>query len=291
MHRYFRTIGFARVDSDRDAREILEDLLFRNRDAVHHIAMRNGDRLWELRIPLGERLGLTMGGYVAADGKLVRERYLPYIDADGITSTAECMIERHVDNEVYSGLIDDMRIGISLIFRLTNVAEYRQQRAKTPYKMPRGVSIGGLCRDGKILLPVYKNERQRELLHITERERARMISAAKDGDEGAMETLTASDLRLYESVNKRLRREDIYSIVESCFMPDGIECDLYVVIGEIREISRRKNWETGEIIWDFLLRTHDLQFHVYINSLDWHGEPTVGRRCKGTVGMQGGVVW
>lgn len=41
-----------------------------------------------------------------------------------------------------------------------------------------------------------------------------MISAAKDGDEGAMETLTASDLRLYESVNKRLRREDIYSIVE-----------------------------------------------------------------------------
>ena len=178
MHRYFRTIGFARVDSDRDAREILEELLFRNRDAVHHIAMRNGDRLWELRIPLGERLGLTMGGYVAADGKLVRERYLPYIDADGITSTAECMIERHVDNEVYSGLIDDMRIGISLIFRLTNVAEYRQQRAKTPYKMPRGVSIGGLCRDGKILLPVYKNERQRELLHITERERARMISAA-----------------------------------------------------------------------------------------------------------------
>ena len=46
MHRYFRTIGFARVDSDRDAREILEELLFRNRDAVHHIAMRNGDRLW-----------------------------------------------------------------------------------------------------------------------------------------------------------------------------------------------------------------------------------------------------
>ena len=105
---------------------------------VHHIAMRNGDRLWELRIPLGERLGLTMGGYVAADGKLVRERYLPYIDADGITSTAECMIERHVDNEVYSGLIDDMRIGISLIFRLTNVAEYRQQRAKTPYKNAAG---------------------------------------------------------------------------------------------------------------------------------------------------------
>ena len=201
------------------------------------------------------------------------------------------MIERHGDNEFYSGLIDDMRIGISLIFRLTNVAEYRQQRAKTPYKMPRGVSIGGLCRDGKILLPVYKNERQRELLHITERERARMISAAKDGDEGAMETLTASDLRLYETVNKRLRREDIYSIVESCFMPDGIECDLYVVIGEIREISRRKNWETGEIIWDFLLRTHDLQFHVYINSLDLQGEPKVGRRFKGTVWMQGVAVW
>lgn len=291
MHRFFRTVGYARVDSDREAREILDELLLHHRDAIHHIAMRNGDRLWELRVPLGERLGIAMGGYVRDDGKLIWERYLPYIDADEITSTAECMIERHVDNEVYSGLIDDMRIGISLIFRLTNVAEYRQQRARAHYSLPRGVTIGGLSRDGRILLPVYKSERQRELLHTTERERARMISAAKEGDESAMESLTNSDLRLYESVNRRLRQEDIYSIVDSCFMPDGIECDLYVVVGEIREISQRKNLATGELIWDFRIRSHDLPFHVYINTLDLQGEPKVGRRFKGTVWMQGTAIW
>ena len=46
MHRFFRTVGYARVESDREAREILEDMLLRCRDAAHHIAMRNGDRLW-----------------------------------------------------------------------------------------------------------------------------------------------------------------------------------------------------------------------------------------------------
>ena len=291
MHRFFRTVGYARVESDREARDILEDMLLRCRDAVHHIAMRNGDRLWELRVPLGDRLGIAMGGYVGEGGKLIRERYLPYIDVDEMTSTAECMIERHVDNEVYSGLIDDMRIGISLIFRLTNVAEYRQQRALAKYSLPRGVALGGLSRDGKILLPVYKNDRQRELLHMTERERARMISAAKEGDENAMKNLTNSDLRLYESVNRRLRQEDIYSIVDSCFMPDGIECDLYVVIGEIQQISQRKNRDTGELIWDFLIRSHDLPFHVYINTLDLQGEPKVGRRFKGIVWMQGKAIW
>lgn len=45
MHRFFRTVGYARVESDREAREILEDMLLRCRDAVHHIAMRNGARL------------------------------------------------------------------------------------------------------------------------------------------------------------------------------------------------------------------------------------------------------
>ena len=78
MHRFFRTVGYARVESDREAREILEDMLLRCRDAVHHIAMRNGDRLWELRVPLGDRLGIAMGGYVGEGGKLIRERYLPH---------------------------------------------------------------------------------------------------------------------------------------------------------------------------------------------------------------------
>ena len=37
----------------------------------------------------------------------------------------------------------------------------------------------------------------------------------------------AIHIDLYSKVSRRLVKEDVYSIVESCFMPFGIECDQY----------------------------------------------------------------
>ena len=92
---------------------------------------------------------------------------------------------------------------------------------------------------------------------------------------------------MYNSLTRRMMKEDIYSIVESCFMPQGIECDIYQIIGDILEISTRRNLLTGEDIWDFLIQTNDLPIHVVTNQIDLQGEPEVGRRFKGTVWIQG----
>jgi hypothetical protein len=50
-----------------------------------------------------------------------------------------------------------------------------------------------------------------------------------------METLTIEDIDLYSKISRRAMKEDLYSIIDSCFMPCGIECDQYSVIGEIKE--------------------------------------------------------
>lgn len=88
-----------------------------------------------------------------------------------------------------------------------------------------------------------------------------------------------------------MAREDIYSIVETCFMPSGIECDQYAIIGNILSVDRRTNRITGEEILLLGLECNDLNFMIAVNSMDLIGEPAVGRRFKGQIWMQGNVAF
>ncbi|MCB6754773.1 DUF3881 family protein, partial [Eubacterium callanderi] len=53
--------------------------------------------------------------------------------------------------------------------------------------------------------------------------RKMLINAARNGDQSAIETLTLDDIDMYSQVSKRLANEDIFSIVDTYFMPYGIE--------------------------------------------------------------------
>ncbi len=79
-----------------------------------------------------------------------------------------------------------------------------------------------------------------------------------------METLTIEDIDLYSQASRRVMKEDLYSIIDSCFMPCGVECDQYSVIGEIIKIDEMKNHITEEEVYDFTLECSDLIFHVCI---------------------------
>ena len=119
------------------------------------------------------------------------------------------------------------------------------------------------------------------------RKRGSLLEAARRGDEQAIETLTVEDIDLYSMVTKRIIKEDMYSIIETCFMPSGIECDQYSIIGEIKEVEKIRNIYTKEEIYRMKIESHDLEFMVCINSRDLLGEPQPGRRFKGQIWMQG----
>ncbi len=48
------------------------------------------------------------------------EYYYPYILNEEVTSRAECSIQRHTEKETYAGLLDEYKVGLSLIFYLLN---------------------------------------------------------------------------------------------------------------------------------------------------------------------------
>ena len=81
--------------------------------------------------------------------------------------------------------------------------------------------------------------------------------------------------------------EDVFSIVDTYFMPYGIECDLYSIMGEILAVRRRKNSLTGVEVYQMKLNVNELQFDICVPADSVMGEPEIGRRYKGTVWLQG----
>lgn len=286
MHKFLRAVGFSMYRKDRDIDNLLKNFTS-DPSQVKRIQIDEDTNLCEIREELAPDMGIAILGRMDQDGVFQKEYYYPYLLSHEMSSTAECSIRRHVEKETYGGLLDEYRVGISLIFYINNSFECRERILDQHAMDVESVNLSGLAIGGKILLPIQKTEKQREKSKVAAKDRNSLLEAAKNGDEDAMETLTIEDIDMYSQISRRIMKEDIYTIIDSCFMPCGIECDQYSVIGEITEIAVKTNKITEEEVYDFTLDCNDMTFHVAIAKKDLTGQPEVGRRFKGQVWMQG----
>ena len=104
-----------------------------------------------------------------------------------------------------------------------------------------------------------------------------------------MESLTLEDIDTYTNISRKILKQDVFTLVATYFMPYGVECDQYSVLGEITDMKLVTNGLTGEKVHILTLCCNDLNLKVAINSIDLLGEPAVGRRFKGSVWLQGQV--
>lgn len=288
MHKFMRTIGFSTYQKKQNMDKLLRRLA---KEAAENCCLETEDglRFCELRAETAPGMGVVLAGYINSRGTLSREYYFPYVLSSDITSGADCSIQRHTAHETFAGLLDEYRVGISLIFYIENSMEYRVRRQNRQNVTPVGAALTGLSVQGKILLPVQKTKQQAKDSQLAASKRSSLLEAARHGDEDAIETLTIEDIDIYSMISRRIAHEDIYSIIETCFMPCGVECDQYSVIGTITGIDTKKNRITGEEIVCLKLDCNDITFSVAINRQDLLGEPAIGFRFKGQVWMQGTV--
>ena len=270
MHKFLRSIGFSTYKRKRDIEKLLASLIPSAK--WRRIQLDEETNLCELRAEVAPGMGIVMMGEMDEEGAFQCEYYYPYLNSPDASSTTDCSIQRHTEKETYAGLLDEYRVGISLIFYLENCFEYRERKAMRMPRTAESVNLTGLAIEGKVLLPLHKTRKQIEMARVAARDRNNLLEAAKKGDEDAMETLTI---------------EDIDSIVDSSFMPCGIECDQYSIIGEITNIEAKENRVSGEMVYDLTISCSDMVFHVGIAQKDLMGEPKVGRRFKGQIWMQG----
>lgn len=286
MHKFLRTIGFSMYQKKKDIDQLIQNLIS-DKDWVKPLSLGSDGNLCEIRVETAPGMGIAVMGELKSGDNFHMEYYFPYLLNHEKSSDVECSIQRHTEKETYAGLLDDYRVGISLIYYLENIMEYRQRILKHESVKVAYASLTGLSVDGKILLPIQKTPKQIEMEKVAFKNRNRLLEAAKNGDEDAMETLTIEDIDLYSQVSRRIVKEDIYTIIDTCFLPCGIECDQYSIVGDILHIDVLKNRVTEEEVYDFTLDCNDLIFHTAINKKDLLGEPKVGRRFKGQIWMQG----
>lgn len=286
MHKYLRAIGFSKYNKKRELRPLL-DLVIQSSTASSLIT--EGDEVYgHISRAFGDRFGLRLYGEYGKGQAFEPEYCFPYADSDVVSTMVPCVVERHADKNSYGGMCEEPMIGVSLIFYLSNSLEYmRRVKSKQESSRITGVSLTGLCLDGKILLPLQKTARQRAISSNVSKNRSALMEAARKGDEKAMESLAMEDMNLVQQISNRIMEEDIYSLVDTCFMPYGLECDVYSVIGEILSWEIVRNHVSGEEMYRFLLNCNDMKLSVMINRMDLLGEPAVGRRFKGDIWLQG----
>ena len=287
MHSYLKSVGFSKVKKREEIREILLDVV-RNYDEKTAVEDYPDGVFVEFSKNYGSNCGITVCGQYDEKNRFHIEYYFPFFRGTGITTQEQVTVERHADREAFSGACDDLRIGITLIFYLQNGTEYMLEKQK---KVPgnRSTTLSGLAGEGRILLPVLKDKEAVKVEKETSTNRSNLIAAARNGDEEAMESLTMEDMDTYSMISHRIVHEDIFSIVDSYFMPCGIQCDQYSVLGEILEFHTFENIATGEELLQMKIDCNNIQFDVCINQKDLLGEPAVGRRFRGDIWLQGQI--
>ena len=287
MHKFMRAIGFSKLTDRREEQRLITDIIM---NATHRSSTSNGEDtiLAEFCEDFAQDIGIAVCGEFDADEKFTYDYFYPYLRGTGISSCEDVSVERHADRESYAGVCDDIKVGVSLIFYLQNIVPY--VKAQTTDMLPvtgTTLTLSGLSISGKILLPIGKDESDKQRIQRESMSRNQLIAAARRGDEDAIESLTLEDMDIYSTISKKILTEDVFSLVDTYFMPYGVECDQYSVMGEITDISLRVNRITREEIYVLRLCCNDLEFDVCINKEDLYGEPQIGRRFKGVIWMQG----
>lgn len=286
MHLFLRAIGFSTYKSSTQESKLIRNAI---KDALElgQIQYNSDLQTGFIMHPFGDGFGICIKGAYNGTGKFKMDYYFPYLISDCKSNVEELTIERHADKESYAIVCDEVKAGVTLIFFLQNIFDY--YKYGKDIVCGRSIYLSALSLKGTIILPVNKNDQQIKKLKKDSFVRNNLIAAAKNGDEEAMENLTIDDIDTITQLNRRITNEDIYSIVDTAFMPCGVECDQYAVVGEISDYELKTNTLTNETIYVLTLDCNDIPLKVAINSKDLLGEPSVGRRFKGAVWISGHV--
>ena len=288
MHSFLRAVGFGSIKSRSDEEKLIS-LVIDNATEKQVVRISEDRSIVELVMEVSEDTGVVVRGETDARGIFHVAHYFPFHRGDSITAEEPLFVNKRVDTDAYTGMCDDYRLGVSLIFYIQNVVDLLNNPMKKKERRRCPVYLAALASEGKILLPMEKTRKEAEKVKTDLKNRSALIAEAKQGNQEAMQNLTFDDIDQYAVVSRRIRKEDIYSIVETSFIPYGSESDNYSILGYINSVERHKNSYTKEEFYIINVECNEMNYDVCIHVDDLLGEPAVGRRFRGNIWMQGKV--
>lgn len=319
MHKYLRAVGFSEFVSKSQVDDFFKENL-KDENLISTYITQDMRLCGQYNLPVCNGAGISVIGEQEKDQLALIDFYYPYLKGYDYTLIQECTIEKHSDKESYAGIIDDYRLGIALIFYLTNGNVYNSLIKKhkiSDIKIDK-IYLSALSVSGRIILPIDKKEisgnefnDKSKINPSYEYDDADDDEDDEDYDDSPITTRIIGDMDDFSDgiggkpisigigiklpknpigyQESRLKNEDLYSIVETSLVPYGIECDKYQIVAEIISVNRKVNQYTNETMVEMRVDTMGLQFNLMINEKDLDGEPLPGRRFRGVIWLLGEV--
>ncbi|MCR5509106.1 MAG: DUF3881 family protein [Lachnospiraceae bacterium] len=290
MHQYLNAVGFSNIKTKKELMGLIKQIIVEPTEK-NFIETDRNSVICEYVKYFTPSTGIAVRGEYDENNELTLDFYYPLCKPYAISTNEYLNIERYSAHEYFAGICDDPRIGVTLIFDIQNSVEVMKKMAEknSDTEEKKEVSFSGMSVNGMIMLPIKKDIKEIEKTQKNANNRNKLLLAARNGDENAIESLTLDDIDTYAQLSKKIRNEDVYTLVESYFMPYGVECNLYSIMGEITDHTVETNTATGEEIYILDLDYNGMAMNISVNKKDVLGEPMKGRRFKGTVLMQGKV--
>lgn len=325
MHKYLRAVGFSEYEKKSEVDEFFKNNL-KESNLISTYLTTDMRMCGQYNVPVCQGAGISVIGEQEKNQLALIDFYYPYLKGYDYTLIQECTIERHSDKESYAGIIDDYRMGIALIFYLTNANVYNsllKTHQLGDIKIDK-IFLSALSISGRIILPVEKKNTEVDDSYVNKNKlnvgfiddiSAEIEDDYDDDDDddeiGDIKSQLMDDIDDFsDGLGKksisigigiklpkdpvgdqemRLKDEDLYSIVETSLVPYGIECDKYQIVAEILSVNKKVNEFTNEILIEMRVDTMGLQFNLMINEKDLEGEPLPGRRFRGVIWLLGEV--
>lgn len=291
IHSYMNSIGFSKIDCLNDLNDIIKEIIAKP-DTVSKIKFKH-IIYSEYHKNITDSTGIAVLGYYKDEienfENFILETYFPYVTASdkAILEATDISIERFADKYSYLGMFDSSVMNMILIFFINNLRMLGKVGFVSKINLPKcDIKISALAFEGIVLLPIIKEKGAEEKKAYNDK-KAVLIERAKKGDEEAIETLTLEDLETQQMLYTRTQSEDVLSIVDTYFMPEGLENDKYSIMGDIVSVKKEKNYITEEEIYVLDIFSNDVYVTVSINKKHLTGEPLVNRRFRGKVWLQG----
>lgn len=319
MHKYLRAVGFSEYVKKSQVDDFFKENL-KDENLISTYITQDMRLCGQYNLPVCNGAGISVIGEQEKDRLALIDFYYPYLKGYDYTLIQECTIEKHSDKESYAGIIDDYRLGIALIFYLTNGNVYNSLIKKhkiSDIKIDK-IYLSALSVSGRIILPIDKKEisgnefsDKNKINPNYEYDDIDDEDDDEDFDDSPITTRIIGDMDDFSDgiggkpisigigiklpknpigyQESRLKNEDLYSIVETSLVPYGIECDKYQIVAEIISVNRKVNQYTDETMVEMRVDTMGLQFNLMINEKDLDGEPLPGRRFRGVIWLLGEV--
>ena len=161
MHSFLRAVGFGSVKSRSDEEKLI-NLVIDNATEKQVFCMSEERSVVELMMEVAEDTGIVVRGETDARGIFHVSHYFPIRRGATITTEEPLFVNKRVDTDAYTGMCDDYRIGVSLIFYIQNVVDFLKNPIRKKERRRCPVYLSALATEGKFCFRWKKQKKKQK---------------------------------------------------------------------------------------------------------------------------------